>query len=1334
MPDHTRPDFMQILFTFFYYLMPTFCREILYASTLLHLGVRAFLCVVGFMVVLFTPFTLGFFAHYRAIKAYSFIKLYRATMAYKSLIEGFFSLTFFYHRPIELFSTIGFLKRSIWALMHYNRLLPLFIFAFFVKVYRAIYAYYTFIFYAYKLTIYNFFNKIIVVQKHYFVIFLIILVAFYILRGSNSLCPLKMILISLFVAILHSDCLFSEGSILTVSQSASPSLKSQLLFRGSKVISRNYHTKKVDIESFNPIYDYNDPLLDKKCDTFYPIYIDDLDNFSRYTNLEVEQQKKVRDQVYGLNKWKYHDDFEIEINPAEEVVPTFNRVLPHIKSLLDSLEDNTVYKCMVVGLESFEIKTSDTSFFISKKTSADRLASRFIGFCTGIQMKYYDDEFISWKIAIKKWVAKEEINVKFDSLIDAFELQNSKNAAFFNGQKRNYPTYDSIDWLTDGAKNKCEFRAYDRITFGCYGKLIHKASGHCTYQFENYQLEVKRLGKDFSVILYKGTQVKAEWVDKYSHNAKWSRHFQTLGLTAYYEGDSYKHAEMVYNTSNWTPTLPENKYDNNIGSLDIETYTDNQGYGVAIPYAAGFRKITGEEELFYLENNQDPTDMICKLLNRLLQPENDGWLFYVHNLARFDSRFLLAALGRLGLKPRKLLGRAINQIFFISLRKKIGGNYVTVNLTDSIYILSASLDNLAKKFGTENKGVFPYTFVNANNLEYKGEMPPLKFYNKIDHKEYQKLAINYTVTKPWSMKEETLKYLSQDLICLINVMSTFNKSIFDKYQVNTTKVRSYSALSKLVYTTKYYKETGVKIPVISGYIEKIIRKGYYGGLVDVVEHLVQKAYKYDANSHYPAAMINDMPIGNPVISDEKDINKLFGFSYAKVTAPSVDILAQPTLPFRDSRGVTTCPRGRFEGVWFTEELKDSISRGYQVEIVSTVVFKRGKGLFDKFINNLFASKAKAKEEGDSVGELVYKLLMNSFYGKCGQLEIENTYTMVDNKNLEDFGRKHNYDLSQEFDKLTLVRENGRFVPALLELLNCKKDLKEETSLINKKSLEKNKKLPDKDKKGVKSCVAIAAAITAYARISLNRFKNIPGNKYLGGDTDSVIMQNPLPEIFVGKQLGMMKFEDDITLGLYADKKLYYAVNSQGYENIKSRGVGKDFNRKDILKLPHFLLMLAGHVVTVNKTKFVITKKGAVEIKKVSLDTKIQKNTYKDVLTELGPYLANNRHPKFLISRYISSLRNISDSQRDLLLNTDSKNLLKLLDIKHSQEDGVNNNDLSKSLSVVKESQSLGLTIYKAKFLKLIVIYPRVSDSTPEKKHICEFDPPYIWQPPGPGKW
>jgi hypothetical protein len=35
------------------------------------------------------------------------------------------------------------------------------------------------------------------------------------------------------------------------------------------------------------------------------------------------------------------------------------------------------------------------------------------------------------------------------------------------------------------------------------------------------------------------------------------------------------------------------------------------------------------------------------------------------------------------------------------------------------------------------------------------------------------------------------------------------------------------------------------------------------------------------------------------------------------------------------------------------------------------------------------------------------------------------------------------------------------------------------------------------------------------------------------------MQHPLPTEYVGKGLGMIKFEDDIKLGFFADKKLYY---------------------------------------------------------------------------------------------------------------------------------------------------------------------------------------------------
>lgn len=1066
-----------------------------------------------------------------------------------------------------------------------------------------------------------------------------------------------------------------------------------------------------DIECYT--YDIKDPILEEKADSFSPVYLNDLNSYKQYACLGQKDQKKILNNLNGFKEWLFVENFEITINPLDEWTPTYNKVRPHVNNILHSLKDNTVYKCLVVGVGDYAIKTSASCFFISKKTDPDTLAHHFITYCTGIHMKYLDDDFTTWKIALRKWLGKDDINVSFDSLIHQVEIENSKAGKLMN-QKRHCLTHTEHDWLSDSTKKMCGFRVYDKITIGNYGNSI----GNGWYKHPYFDLKVEHVNEAYVVSAYKGSVLSAKWIDRYTLSNTWTRDFKAWGLKVFYEGETYKHAEMKYKTSEWEATNPEMHYDNKIGSLDIETFTDNNGYGLAIPYAAGFRKITGEEELFYLNNNEDPTDMLSRLISRLLDPKNDGWLFYAHNLAKFDSRFILAALGRMGLKPRKLLGRGINKIFFISIRKKIGDKFVTVNLTDSIYILSSSLENLAKKFDTENKGKFPYRFVTQDNLYYKGKMPAYKFYNKLDKAEYEQLSFKYNKNNPWCMKKETLGYLSQDLICLINVMSTFNKSIFDKYKVNTTKVRSYSALSKLVYTTKYYGDTSIKIPVISGYIEKIIRKGYYGGLVDVVEHLVKNAYKYDANSHYPAAMLNDMPVGHPVISDEKDINKLFGFCHAKVTAPSVDILKHATLPFRTTSGVTSCPRGKFEGVWFSEELKDNIARGYKVEIVSSVVFKRGKGLFDNFINNLFSAKAKAKEQGDSVGELIYKLLMNSFYGKCGQLEVENTYTMVEKDKLEHFAKNHNFDLSQDFDKLTLVRENAKFEPGLQELLNHKDNSK-------RKRLQDKKRLPNKNSKGVKSSVGIAAAITAYARISLNRFKNIPGNKYLGGDTDSVIMQTPLPSKLVGKQLGMMKFEDDIKLGLFADKKLYYAVNRDGYENIKSRGVGKDFNRNDILKLPHFLLMLAGHVVTVNKTKFVITNKGAVEIKNVSLDTKIQKITYQHVVSELEGYLSNNNH-KFLIARYISSLRNISDYQMNVLLNSDTKYLLNLLDIKGYPIDRVNKNEFSEPLI----KQSLGLTIYKAKPLKLMVLYPRLTYSSLDKENLYYSDPPDIFKQAG----
>jgi hypothetical protein len=114
-----------------------------------------------------------------------------------------------------------------------------------------------------------------------------------------------------------------------------------------------------------------------------------------------------------------------------------------------------------------------------------------------------------------------------------------------------------------------------------------------------------------------------------------------------------------------------------------------------------------------------------------------------------------------------------------------------------------------------------------------------------------------------------------------------------------------------VYLTNY-SDNKRKMPIIKGRLENEIRRGYVGGIVDVVENIVTNSYKYDANSHYPAAMKNPMPVGNPVYSNIKDLDKIFGFVNALVVAPTKEELRVPVLPVKDNFGNIICPRGTFE--------------------------------------------------------------------------------------------------------------------------------------------------------------------------------------------------------------------------------------------------------------------------------------------------------------------------------------------------------------------------------------------------------------------------------------
>jgi hypothetical protein len=71
-------------------------------------------------------------------------------------------------------------------------------------------------------------------------------------------------------------------------------------------------------------------------------------------------------------------------------------------------------------------------------------------------------------------------------------------------------------------------------------------------------------------------------------------------------------------------------------------------------------------------------------------------------------------------------------------------------------------------------------------------------------------------------------------------------------------------------------------------------------------------------------------------------------------------------------------------------------------------------------------------------------------------------------------------------------------------------------------------------------IAVAAAITAYARIEVDRYKRLPGIECYYSDTDCVHLSGPLPAEYIGDGIGQMKNElADQNYSISKDSEYYY---------------------------------------------------------------------------------------------------------------------------------------------------------------------------------------------------
>jgi hypothetical protein len=289
---------------------------------------------------------------------------------------------------------------------------------------------------------------------------------------------------------------------------------------------------------------------------------------------------------------------------------------------------------------------------------------------------------------------------------------------------------------------------------------------------------------------------------------------------------------------------------------------------------------------------------------------------------------------------------------------------------------------------------------------------------------------------------------------------------------------------------------------------------------------------------------NPVPIDNmkffelnshKTLEELKDyLNKfIFGFVYASIITP--EKLSLPILQIH-YKNRTISPLGKFEGWFFTEELKLAVDKfGYKVSVTKGYLFDN-KNVFKKYVDTLYSLRQSFKKSDPM--NYICKILMNSLYGRFGLKTILPETEFIDKSLLSKYEEISNEILEVlEFDDKLLIQYIS------------------ENNILNDDNDDFNSDM--------KSNIAIASSITAYSRMVMAEFKLYCLNnniKIYYTDTDSIYTDKPLPDNMIGDKLGQFKLEGIYKEAIFLAPKVYGLIKEDGSEIIKVKGYK---NRTDI---------------------------------------------------------------------------------------------------------------------------------------------------------------------------
>jgi len=331
--------------------------------------------------------------------------------------------------------------------------------------------------------------------------------------------------------------------------------------------------------------------------------------------------------------------------------------------------------------------------------------------------------------------------------------------------------------------------------------------------------------------------------------------------------------------------------------------------------------------------------------------KNNSGVYFAHGGGSFDWNFCLQYIKNEDSVEIIFVG---SRIFRMKINDSI--------LYDTIFLMTSSLDELAKKFGYK-KAKIEYETVN----EYSDEI--------------RDACENHTIT-----------------------LAKVHNAFCEFFGISKLRIFTIAQLSHHILNKEYYKLENIKLESINN---EYFRHFYMGGRNEIYEMKASGINIYDVNSLYPCAMTFKMPIG-----DIKESKKISNKSFLINCDVNIDRYIPP-IPLR-GKGYTR-KLEYFNGRYNVDIWRPEFELLNNKEIIK-INYVYDCETFDNIFENFVKDMYKKRMSGGELEKFLYKLILNSSYGKFAQNPQREIWTnqILEKKKIRDMGYIQVYEDFNEY--------------------------------------------------------------------------------------------------------------------------------------------------------------------------------------------------------------------------------------------------------------------------------------------------------------------------------